>query len=247
MLVGRLLSGRDLVITGKVLGAAGARRKMQIYTADPVVQRVLVGDRMYGGLSQAEHDYLAVFTLNTNRSRMDYSQRRSIHHLVQLRQDGSAEVTRTITIDNDVPPSELIQDGAEVGYASGRAAAVLANYLPPGATLRETTVDGRPVRPLVVSEAGRLLVRVEVDLAPGQSTSFTVRYVTSKAATAEAGFCYRLTADPQVLIRAPSLRVDVLAPPGMKISAPPAGPWRIRWPPSTAGSPTPSTPLSTRR
>jgi hypothetical protein len=220
-LIERLLSGRDLVATGKVLGAAGAQRQMQIYAADPALQRVLANNGMYGGLSQAGHDYLGVYTLNTNRSRMDYFQRRSIHHLVQLRPDGSAEVTRTLTIENDVPPSEPIRDGANAGYTSGRAAAVVANYLPPGATLEETTRDGRPVRPSVVSEDGRPLVRVDVDLAPGQSTSLTVRYSTGKAAPTDGGFRYRLTADPQVLVRAPGLRIDVVAPPGMKLSAAP--------------------------
>jgi hypothetical protein len=224
-LVERLLSGRDLVATGKVLGAAGARRQMQIYAADPALQRVLANNGMSGGLSNAGHDYLGVYTLNTNRSRMDYFQRRSIHHLVQLRPNGSAEVTRTITIDNDVPPSEPIQDGADTGYASGRAAAVVANYLPPGATLEQTTRDGRPVRPSVAGEDGRPLVRVDVDLAPGQSTSLTVRYSTGKAMPADGGFRYRLTADPQVLVRAPGLRIDVVAPPGMKLSAPPG--WAI--------------------
>jgi hypothetical protein len=220
-LIERLLSARDLVATGKVLGAAGAQRQMQIYAADPALQRVLANNGMYGGLSRAGHDYLGVYTLNTNRSRMDYFQRRSIHHLVQLGPDGSAEVTRTLTIENDVPPSEPIRDGADAGYISGRAAAVVANYLPPGATLEETTRDGRPVRPSVVSEDGRPLVRVDVDLAPGQSTSLTVRYSTGKAAPTDGGFRYRLTADPQVLIRAPGLRIDVVPPPGMKLSAAP--------------------------
>jgi hypothetical protein len=224
-LVERLLSGRDLVATGKVLGAAGARRQMQIYAADPALQRVLANNGMSGGLSDAGHDFLGVYTLNTNRSRMDYFQRRSIHQLVQLRPDGSAEVTRTITIDNDVPPGEPIQDGADTGYASGRAAAVVANYLPPGATLEQTTRDGRPVRPSVAGEDGRPLVRVAVDLAPGQSTSLTVRYSTGKAMPADGGFRYRLTADPQVLVRAPGLRIDVVAPPGMKLSAAPG--WAI--------------------
>ena len=220
-LVERLLSGRDLVTTGKILGTAGARRQMQIYAADPALQRVLAGNRMYGGLSQAGHDYLAVYTLNTNGSRMDYFQRRSIHQLVQLRPDGSAEVTRTIELENDVPPGEPIKDGAETGYSSGRVGAVLANYLPPGATLRGVSRDGRPVRPSMASEGGRPLVRVDVDLAPGQSVSFTLRYVTQKGSIVDPGFQYRLTADPQVLVRAPSLRIDVVAPPGMKIAAVP--------------------------
>ena len=225
-LVRRLLSGRDLVTTGKVLGAAGARRQMQIYALDPALQRVLAGNRMYGGLSPAGQDYLAVYTLNSNGSRMDYFQRRSIHQLVQLRPDGSAQVTRTIELSNDVPPGEPIKDGAETGYSSGRVAAVLANYLPPGATLQGVSRDGRPVRPSLASEGGRPLARVDVDLAPGQSVSYTVRYLTPKAETGDAGFRYRLTADPQVLVRAPRLRIDVVAPAGMRIS--PAPGWAMQ-------------------
>jgi hypothetical protein len=234
-LVKRLLSGRDLVTTGRVLGAAGARRQMQIYAADPALQRVLAGNRMYGGLSPAGNDYLAVYTLNSNGSRMDYFQRRSIHQLVQLRPDGSAEVTRTIEIKNRVPPSEPIQDGAESGYLSGRVAAVLANYLPPGATLEQVTRDGRPIRPSVTGEGGRPLVRVDLDLAPGQSVSFAVRYLSPKPAGVDGGFGYRLTADPQVLIRAPSLRIDVVAPPGRKISAAPG--WNVEGATATLSGP----------
>jgi hypothetical protein len=226
-LIQRLLSGRDLVATGKVLGAGGARRQVQIYAAEPALQQALTNNGMYGGLSQPGQDYLAVYTLNTNSSRMDYFQRRSVHQLVQLRPDGSAEVTRTITIDNDVKPSEPIKDGADSGYNSGRAAAVVANYLPPGATLKETTRDDRPVRPTVVSENGRPLVRLDVDLAPGQSTRITVGYLTPKAASAKAGFRYRFTADPQVLIQPPGLRMDVVAPPGMKLSTAASG-WSMK-------------------
>jgi hypothetical protein len=224
-LIKRLLSGRNLVATGKVLGAAGARRQVQIYAANPALQRALTNNGMYGGLSQAGQDYLAVYTLNTNSSRMDYFQNRSIHQLVQLRPDGSAEVTRDIIIDNHVPASEPIQDGVDSGYNSGRVAAVVANYLPPGATLEETTRDDRPARRTVVSENGRPLVRVNIVLAPGQSTKLTVRYLTQKGTAAEAGFGYRLTADPQVLIRPPDLRIDVVAPPGMKLPAAPG--WAI--------------------
>ena len=234
-LLARLLSGRDLVTTGKVLGASGARRQIQIYATDPAVQRALGGSGMDGAFSVAGHDYLAVHTLNTNRSRMDYFQRRSIHHLVQLRPDRSAEVTSTISVVNAVPPGEPINNDAEVGYASGRATAVLANYLPPGATVQEATLDGRPVRPSMAAEAGRPLVRVDLDLAAGQSAEFAVRYLTPNATATPDGFRYRFTADPQVLVRPPSLRVDVVAPPGMSIRPP--GGWTTEGPKATLNRP----------
>jgi Protein of unknown function (DUF4012) len=221
----RLLSGRDLAATGKVLGAAGGRRQMQVYLTDPNLAKALAENGMDGALSPPGADYLGVYTLNSNRGRMDYFQRRGIHHLVQLRSDRSAEVTRTVTVVNAVPPSEPIQDGAQDGYASGRATAVVANYLPPGAKVEGATLDGRPVRWSEVREAGRPLIRVNVDLAPGQSAEFAIRYLTPKGAATKDGFLYRFTADPQAMVRPPDLRVDVVAPPGMLI-VPPAG-WTV--------------------
>ena len=234
-LLARLLSGRDLVTTGKVLGAAGARRQMQVYLADPNLAKALVENGMDGALSPAGTDYLGVYTLNSNRSRMDYFQRRGIHHLVQLRSDRSAEVTRTVTVVNAVPPGEPIRDGAEEGYTSGRATAVLANYLPPGAKVEGATLDGRPVRWSEVREAGRPLIRVDVDLAPGQSAEFAIRYLTPKGAATKDGFQYRFTADPQAMVRPPDLRVDAVAPPGMSI-VPPAG-WTVDGPQATLSGP----------
>jgi hypothetical protein len=234
-LLTRLLSGRDLVTTGKVLGAAGGRRQMQVYLADPGLTRALAENGMDGTLSPPGTDYLGVYTLNSNRSRMDYFQRRRIHHLVQLRSDRSAEVTRTVTVVNAVPPSEPIQDGAQDGYTSGRATAVLANYLPPGAKVKEATLDGRPVRGSEVREAGRSMVRVDVDLAPGQSAEFAIRYLTPKGAATKDGFLYRFTADPQALVRPPDLRVDVVAPPG-RLIVPPAG-WTVDGPQATLRQP----------
>jgi hypothetical protein len=234
-LLARLLSGRDLVTTGKVLGAAGGRRQMQVYLADPNLAKALAENGMDGALSPAGSDYLGVYTLNSNRSRMDYFQRRRIHQLVQLRSDRSAEVTRTVTVVNAVPPGEPIQDGAQDGYTSGRATAVLANYLPPGAKVEEATLDGRPVRRSEVREGGRPLVRVDVDLAPGQSAEFAIRYLTPKGAATKDGFLYRFTADPQAMVRPPDLRVDVVAPPSMLI-VPPAG-WIVDGPQATLRQP----------
>jgi Protein of unknown function (DUF4012) len=47
-LVGRLLSGHDLVTTGRVLGAAGAGRNLQAYSTDPGLQRMLALHQLDG-------------------------------------------------------------------------------------------------------------------------------------------------------------------------------------------------------
>jgi hypothetical protein len=86
-----------------------------------------------------------------------------------------------------------------------------------------------------VREAGRSLVRVDVDLAPGQSAEFAIRYLTPKGTATKDGFLYRFTADPQAMVRPPDLRVDVVAPPGMLI-VPPAG-WAVDGPQATLRQP----------
>ena len=50
-LVTRFLSGNDLVATGRVLGAAGPGRNVQVYAADPGLQRMLAGHRLDGALA----------------------------------------------------------------------------------------------------------------------------------------------------------------------------------------------------
>lgn len=226
-LVDRFLSGRDLIATSRVLGAAGPPRNVQMYAADPRLQRLLAGQRLAGGLGPADHDYLAVHTLNTNRSRVDYFQRRSVHQRVQLRQDGSAEVTRTIVVASEIPAGGPLDPDVTVGYGSARAALVLATYLPSGATLASASLDGRRLRPAVALERGRPLLRLPLELAPGEEAVLTVRYRARVAAVpAERGLRYLVAADPQVLIRPPTLRIEVLAPPGMRVVA--ADGWAVR-------------------
>jgi hypothetical protein len=205
-LVARFLSGNDLVATGRVLGAAGAGRNVQIYAADPGLERMLAGHRLDGALADpGDGDYLAVQTTNGNRSGVDLFQRRSIRQVVQLARDGSAQVTRIVKVVNDVP----------AGEASGRSAGTLATILPPGAALASATLDGRPVRPELASEQGRPVVRVGIDLGPGRAATLAVGYRTPPAGGDGDGLRYRLTADPQPLLDPPVLRVEVTAPPGM--------------------------------
>ena len=224
-LVARFLSGNDLVATGRVLGAAGAGRNVQAYATDPALQRMLAGHRLDGALADpGDGDYLAVHTTNGNRSRVDLFQRRSIRQVVQLAPDGSARVTRTVKVANAVPEGEPVRADLAAGEASGRSAGILATTLPPGAELASVTLDGRPVRPARATEQGRPVVRVGIDLRPGQAATLAVGYRLPRAGDGN-GLEYRLTADPQVLLDPPLLRVEVTAPPGMVPS--PADGWTV--------------------
>ena len=59
------------------------------------------------------------------------------------------------------------------------------------------------------------MVRVGIDLRPGQAATLAVGYRLQQAGGVGDGPEYRLTADPQVLLDPPILRVEVTAAAGM--------------------------------
>ena len=69
------------------------------------------------------------------------------------------------------------------------------------------------------------MVRVGIDLGPGQAATLAVGYRLQSTGGGGDGLAYRLTADPQVLLDPPVLRVEVTGPPGM-VPAPADG-WTV--------------------
>ena len=85
-------------------------RHFALWMRDPDVQAAVADIGLAGDLSDTDHDYLAVFNQNTNISKSDYWQKRTVTSDVQLRADGSAEVEMTISVYNDSPPYGANQD-----------------------------------------------------------------------------------------------------------------------------------------
>jgi hypothetical protein len=229
----RFLDGRLLLEKLHALGTEAAERHLQLYAADPALQAVLGRSGLDGALAPAAHDYLAVYTANTNASRVDYFQRRSIDQRVELRPDGSASVTRTIRVQNRAPVSGALDPGQRTGYTSPHSTAKLATYLPPGARLGAVQADGRPVRATVAEEAGRPFLRVATELAPGDSVTVTVAYLAPPPARPGDPLTYELAADPQPMAEPPALKLEVVAPEGMTIR--PAPGWTVQGSTASAG------------
>jgi hypothetical protein len=222
----RFLDGRLLLEKLHALGTEAAERHLQVYAADPAVQAVLGRSGLDGALAPAAHDYLAVYTTNTNASRVDYFQRRSIDQRVELRPDGSASVTRTIRVENRAPVSGALDPGRRTGYSSPHSTATVATYLPPGARLGAVRADGRRVRAVVAEEAGRPFLRVATELAPGDSVTVTVAYLAPPPGRPGDPMIYELAADPQPMAEPPKLEIEVVAPEGMTIRPGPG--WTVQ-------------------
>jgi hypothetical protein len=226
-LVRQFLDGRLLLAKAKALASEASQRHIQIYARDPHLQAAVTEGGLDGGLAPAEHDYVGVYTQNTNASRVDYFQTRSIRQEVQLLTDGSALVTRTIRIAN--PTSAGMRPTAARGGSLSRySIPIVATYLPPTATLLSVDVDGRRSSGGVESEeAGRRLVRVRAMLEPGDSVTVGVVYKVRRGAEVTIdGLRYEFRADPQPMTRPPRLEIQVTAPTGMTVQ--PSGDWQVR-------------------
>jgi hypothetical protein len=224
--VKRFLDGKELLVKARALGNEARGHHLQLYFATPAVQQVIAGNRLEGGLSAASHDFLAVYTQNTNKSRVDFFQRRSTKQVVRLKQDGSATVTREIHVSNPTPSSNRLMTGPRVGYSSRFSEPILAIYLPPNATLNSVAVNGRPVRARRTIEAGRPFVRTQLHLIPDGASTVTVVYQLPAAAErTEDGLRYQLVADSQPLAVPPALEVTVVPPPHMAMRASPG--WNV--------------------
>jgi hypothetical protein len=226
-LLRHFLDGRLLLAKAKALGAEASQRHIQIHARDPHLQKVVAEGGLDGGLTPAEHDYVGVYTQNTNASRVDYFQTRSIRQEVQLLTDGSALVARTIRVTNPASAG-MRRTAARGGSLSRHSMPIVATYLPPMATLLSVYVDGRLSSSGVeAEEAGRRFVRVHARLGSGDSITVGVVYkVRSGAEATIDGLRYELVADPQPMSRPPRLDVQVTAPTGMTIQ--PSGDWQVR-------------------
>ncbi len=124
-LLRQFLDGRLLLAEAKALMSQASQRPMQIYARDPHVQAAVTEGGLDGG--PAEHDYVGVYTQDTNASCVDSFQSRSMRQQVQLLTDGSALVARTVRVAS--PVSEGMRR-----TAAHHSMPIVATDLPPTAT-----------------------------------------------------------------------------------------------------------------
>jgi hypothetical protein len=120
---------------------------------------------------------LGVYTANTNASKVDYWQRRSINQRVALKADGSADIIRTVTITNGAPA--FTGPGADLGagYLTRVSVPMVSLAVPGTATPTALTLDGKRAQFRRVDDRGlRFLVLPATKLAPGSSMKVVLRY-----------------------------------------------------------------------
>ena len=220
-----LFAPNDVVAKLTTLHDLAEARHFAVYFRTPEAQDAFGGLGMTGDLPDTEHDYLGVFSQNTNIAKSDYWQRRTVSSRVRLAEDGSARVRLTVEIHNDSPPAPPgFVDPRTMSYTTRWNSSSVGVFLPLGATIRTARVDGARVPFTPNTYFGRPFVRRTLDLAPQQRRTYTLEYDVPAAASVDGGdLTYRLDATPQGMVIPEALSVRVRWPKGYDVSQLPEG------------------------
>ena len=202
-------------------------RHFAIWMRDPDVQAAVTDIGLSGELSDTDHDYLAVFNQNTNASKADYWQRRTVASEVALREDGSASVRLTISVHNDSPPyaNQLYGDNRGGSSRTRWNGMTLGVFLPRGAEVTSATVAGRAQGTETFDYYGRPYKLLRLVLPPTETREAVLEYDVPAAAAApgDGTLTYRLDATPQGMVVPQALSVTVQWPKGYAVSELPEG------------------------
>ena len=196
---------------------------------DPDLQAAVTDIGLAGELSDTDNDYVAVFNQNTNESKADFWQRRTVTSQVQLREDGSAKVGLTIAVHNDSPPYGANQIYGDPRGGSSRTrwnGMTLGVFLPKGVDDHQR--HARPASrraPDVFDYYGRPYKLLRLILPPGETREAVLEYDVPAAAVApgDGTLTYRLDATPQGMVNPQALSVTVKWPKGYDVRELPEG------------------------
>lgn len=221
----QLFGGGDYVSKGRVLKEAADGRHLALYFRDRDVQSGFAALGLEGDLPQPTGDYLGIFTQNTNGSKVDYWQRRTVSDEITLDADGTASHRLAVTVHNDTPPYSVPVPDPQFGYFTRWAGLFLSTFVPEGVELQQATVDGEPWDGRVRRFRDHdFLYSRQLLLAPESQTRFAARYRVPGAADADAGrLTYQLSFDPQGLVIPEQVDLMIALPEGYTATSVPEG------------------------
>lgn len=222
----RLLAPGDGLAKIESLRDSARARHFALWMRDPDLQSAVAEVGLAGELSDTQHDYLAVFNQNTNRSKADYWQKRAVRSEVVLAEDGSAKVRLTISVHNDSPPYvQPFADPRRGTFVTKWNGMTLGVFLPEGARVRSATAGGTPQGTRVFDYYGRPYKLLRLVLPPGETREAVLEYDVPAAAVApgDGTLTYHLDATPQGMVVPQSLAVDVRFPDGYDVADLPEG------------------------
>ena len=229
-MITRLVTGDDLLGIARALGSVAPGRHFQLHLQDTELQSTAAAAGLAGSLSFGPGDRLDVYSQNGQGSKVDVFQQRTVDQLVVMQADGSAQVTRTVTVKNDTPPT--LSSDYTAGYGTAWSQSGWFFYVPDGAVgigLRTPPATGLPTpytAPVHWSDQmGGQAMRTVGWIKPGGTVEFELSYTLPASAFPQGS--YSAVMAPQPLLQDPTLHLTVRGSDGRDVpvsvdSQPPA-------------------------
>ena len=231
--VAAVASGEATASVVYQLLSVAPQRHVQTWLKDGASQEVLINLGLAGVVSKSTTDQISVFTQNTNGSKVDVFERRSIVHEVSLAADGSATVTQIVFLRNATPSEEVApipktEDASRRdGYFTKWAQPAILQYLPLYAENLRVSAPKGWVNDFVSDDGqGRRYVQSRGWIEPNGFTRVTLEYSLPPATFSGVGgsLTYSATADPQPVLPDVELELVVKGPSTMRPEL--VTPWR---------------------
>jgi len=205
-LITRLSSGEGAFKLIKELATVAPGRHVQVRLEDAALQKTIDEAGLGGHVSSPTGDHAAWFSTNSNASKTDVFSRRNLTITATVDADGGATVMQKMVVLNQTPKG--FGDGSDKGYLTAINRSAWWAYVPQGAVDAKLSHPAGWLPSRTWSDGlGRTIMVTGGTLAARKSATISLTY-RLPAGTFPDGV-YRLTVDPQPVLRAVRLRLLV--------------------------------------
>ncbi len=208
--------GHDLKLVGRAMAQSASGNHLQLWMAEPTLERLVIDVKANGSFARYREHYLMPSIANYAANKLDYFLTRKIHHEMRLKSDGSASMTTTLTISNDLPEG---QSGEVLGsppkahdtdkeLPTGTYVGVATIYVPPNATLKKSQSQS-----WTSFESEAQAFHTPITIAPGETQSVVFKYQTPRISHQPPERDLEIVIQPQGTATPDQLQIDLIPPP----------------------------------
>ena len=197
----------------EALGTAAGERRLLVYSARPSEQALVATTPLGGVLSSAPGPYAALVVNNGSGNKLDYYLDRSLSYVLGGCSTAGRSSVLTATLTNGPPPSGLpayasprLDEGHGYGPGhggDGSTLEIVQVYGAVGAELVGATLDDAPVSVSPLTERGRPVFVLPVELAAGQKRMLRLTLVEPSSSVAPVAWVQPLIRPATVTVSDP--------------------------------------------
>jgi Protein of unknown function (DUF4012) len=179
-----------------------------------------------GDLDYTGNNVVMAFNDNISGNKVDYFMGRSANAHVVLTRTGEAFVDTTVRFTNDAPsgPPSLLLGGRSGALEAGTNRSKIGILIPASSQVSSVTVDGSPATYATSLEGDFKVLKLDVELAPGESAEMVAKYIVPQSYLPKDETTFEFAMLPQPGVEPTKVSVTVEPPADYAFRSPyPAG------------------------